>query len=715
MSTEVLSHNILVHAETVEEIPFYTPATGAPSRPRLALKHGDTFAVLDNHGDMGAAAGGHDGLFYCDTRFLSRLELRLNGLAPLLLGCSVSDDNSVLNVDLTNPDIFVDNKLTIGKDTLHLVRTTFLWRGTAYQRLGIFNHGDRPVAAQLSIFLGSDFADIFEVRGLERARRGSTHIDQDGPCRVVMRYTGLDGDTRRTLMNFEPPPARLTQGTSVYQIKLGPGQRTSIFLSVKCDRSEDAKPLPFYRAMLSARHELKAAARRATTIETSNHIFNEMLCRSIGDLYMLVTDTPEGPYPYAGIPWYSTTFGRDGLITALEMLWIDPSIARGVLRRLAAYQARTEDALSDAQPGKILHEMRLGEMAALREVPFGLYYGSVDSTPLFVLLAGLYAERIGDDVMLGELWPNIEAALGWIDSAGDPDRDGFTEYHRATQDGLVNQGWKDFHDAVFHQDGALAQGPIALAEVQGYVYAAKLLAARGARRLGQEGQALELENQARDLAARFEIAFWCPEIDTYAIALDGEKNPCRTRTSNAGQLLFTGIVRPDRAARVIAGLLSPQFFSGWGIRTVASTESRYNPMSYHNGSIWPHDNALIALGFARYGYGAAIEPVFKALYDAAAYMDLRRLPELFCGFQRRRGRGPTLYPVACSPQAWASGTPLLLLHASLGIEFVPAQCEICFHNPTLPSFLETVILRNLRLGDASVDVVARRHNNVRVR
>jgi glycogen debranching enzyme len=710
MSTEALAPNTSVHIDAAEEIPFYIPATGAPSRPRLVLKHGDTFAVLDNHGDVGVAAGGLDGLFFCDTRFLSRLELRLNGLSPLLLGCSVSDDNSILNVDLTNPDIFVDGKLAIGKDTLHLVRTTFLWHGTAYQRLGIFNHGDRPIATQLSIFLGSDFADIFEVRGLERARRGITRIDQYGPSQVVMKYKGLDGRTRRTGVIFEPPPARLTQGTCIYPIRLDPGQRASIFVNIKCDRSEKTKPLPFFRAMLSARHELKAAARRATTIETSNDIFNEMLCRSIGDLYMLVTDTPEGPYPYAGIPWYSTTFGRDGLITALEMLWIDPSIARGVLRRLAAYQARTDDALSDAQPGKILHEMRLGEMAALREVPFGLYYGSVDSTPLFILLAGLYAERTGDDAMLGELWPNIEAALGWIDDAGDSDRDGFTEYHRTCQDGLVNQGWKDSHDAVFHHDGKLAQGPIALAEVQGYVYAAKLLAARGARRLGRESRALELESQARDLAARFETAFWCPDIDTYAIALDGEKQPCRTRTSNAGQLLFTGIVRVDRAAQVVAGLLSPRFFSGWGIRTVASGESRYNPMSYHNGSIWPHDNALIALGFARYGYGAAIEPVYKALFDAVTYMDLRRLPELFCGFQRRRGRGPTLYPVACSPQAWASGAPLLLLQASLGIEFIPTRSEICFHNPTLPSFLETVMLRNLQLGDASVDVVARRHD-----
>ena len=380
--------------------------------------------------------------------------------------------------------------------------------------------------------------------------------------------------------------------------------------------------------------------------------------------------------------------GATALITALQMLWLDPGIARGVLRRLAAYQATIDDPFSDAQPGKILHEMRGGELAGLGVVPFGLYYGSVDATPLFVIVAGLYAERTGDDATFAELWPAIEAALAWIDGPGDPDGDGFTEYYRATELGLANQGWKDSHDAIFHDDGQLATGPIALAEVQGYVYAARQLAARGARRLGWERRAAELETQARQLAERFETAFWCPDIETYALALDGAKKPCRVRTSNAGQVLFTGIAAPTRATQVVKGLLGPDSFSGWGIRTVSTREQRYNPMSYHNGSVWPHDNALIALGFARYGYKSAIEPVFKGIFEAATYMELRRLPELFCGFQRRRGRGPTLYPVACSPQAWASGALLLMLQASLGLEFDPAQNEIRFRDPCLPDFLE---------------------------
>jgi glycogen debranching enzyme len=695
--------------EGVPETPFYIPGTGSSTRPRRTLKQGDCFAVLDSHADIGATPGGPDGIFYCDTRYLSHLEMRLNGNQPLLLGSAVRDDNSFLTVDLTNPDIYLDQKLLQQKDVLHVVRTLFILNGAVYQRLRLQNHGDSPFDVRLSFAFAGDFADLFEVRGLRRQHRGTTTVKVD-KAEVAMNYQGLDGNRRRTTILFEPIPQQLSGALANYAFDLQPGECQSIYVTVNCDGGLGERlTVPFRKGLRAAFHIRQAETRGMATIVSSNEIFNEVVCRSMADLAMLTTNTPQGPYPYAGIPWYSTTFGRDGIITALQMLWCDSRIAKGVLRRLAAFQATKFDPLADAEPGKVPHEMRGGEMAALREIPFGLYYGSADATPLFVMLAGLYTEHTGDVKTLRELWPNIEAALSWIDGPGDPDHDGFVEYRRADDMGLTNQGWKDSHDAIFHADGSLAQGPIALCEVQGYVYAAKRLAARGARRLGKHTLGDGLESQAKKLAERFESAFWCKDLGTYALALDGKKQPCRVRTSNAGQVLFSGIAAPEHAEAVMRDLMRPSFFSGWGIRTVAREERRYNPMSYHNGSVWPHDNSLIAAGFARYGHKGAVNRVFKGLFEAASYMDLQRLPELYCGFHRGRERGPTLYPVACSPQAWAAGTPLLLLQSSLGLEFNPDRNEILFHKPQLPSFLDEVTLQNLRLGQSAVDLRLRRH------
>jgi glycogen debranching enzyme len=709
MSPETVAQLFPVAAQA--DIPFYIAATQqSATRPPRALKCGDTFIVLDGRGDIAATSGGAAGLFHLDTRYLSRLELLVNAAHPLLLGSNLRDDNAAFSVDLTNPDLVAGQRIVLERDTVHILRTIFLWRGTAYQRLGVRNYSDRPVDLQISILFENDFADLFEVRGSRRERHGTATAKLGGDDQVLLVYHGLDAKVRRTALTFDPKPDRLTTGAAVYDLRLEPGETRPLFLAVSCDAAA-ARPPPFMGAFIAARRALREATRHQTSVETSNERFNEMLCRSAADLAMLMTDTPQGRYPYAGIPWFSTTFGRDGLITAMQMLWWSPDVARGVLRRLAAYQAKTTDRLADAEPGKILHEMRGGEMAALREVPFGLYYGSVDSTPLFVLLAGLYVERTGDIDTIAALWPAIEAALGWIDGPGDPDGDGFVEYQRANEQGLVNQGWKDSHDAIFHTDGRLAEGPIALAEVQGYVYAAKRMAALCARRMERDAQARLLDADASRLAARFESAFWCPELKTYALALDGAKKPCRVRTSNAGQLLFTGIAAPERAAGVAKGLMHTSFFSGWGIRTVAQGEARYNPMSYHNGSIWPHDNALIALGLSRYEHKHAVETLFEGLFKAATYMDYRRLPELFCGFQRQRGQGPTLYPVACSPQAWASAAPFTLLAASLGLQFDPFKDEIRLCNPRLPAFLDEVILHDLRLGSSSVDLRVRRHND----
>ena len=397
-------------ADAAEEV-FYIPATTSPSRPRRTLKHGDSFAVVDSHGDIGASAGGQDGIFHADTRYLSRFELLFNGMQPLLLGSNLRDDNSVLTVDLTNPDFYFNRQLTLPKDTIHVVRTLFLWRGCAYHRLGIKNHGGARVKFSLSLAFDSDFADIFEVRGLHRDRRGTSQTKFNPAAgQVEIAYEGLDAKVRRSQFIFDPVPSHLQKNIASYRFDLEPGGRRSVCLTLECSRASDDRPPGFLRSKIAAAHELKSVRRQAASVVTSNTILNKMLNRSMADLCMLVTQTPQGPYPYAGIPWYSTTFGRDGILTAIQMLWCDPGLAKGVLKRLAAFQAKDEDPLRDAQPGKILHEMRGGEMAALGEIPFGLYYGSVDSTPLFVLLLGLYVERTGDVTTLRELLPNLEAA-----------------------------------------------------------------------------------------------------------------------------------------------------------------------------------------------------------------------------------------------------------------------------------------------------------------
>ncbi|MCW6508208.1 amylo-alpha-1,6-glucosidase [Lichenifustis flavocetrariae] len=691
-----------------EQGAFYIQATGPSSRPRHTLKQGNTFAVCDSHGDIGASAGGPDGLFNNDTRFLSRLELLINGMQPLLLGSSIRDDNVSLSVDLTNPDIYRNGQIVLPRDTIHVVRTMYLWGDVAHQRIHVANHGDETVEFTLSLSFDCDFSDLFEARGTKRERRGVVKAPEFDGGRVKFSYEGLDHQPRSTVLCFDPVPDRTADATSTFVLSLESGQAKTLFFSAECHGLDSPKPETFFKGFIDANRAEKAATRNVATVETSNEIFNEVMCRSTADLYMLITETPQGPYPYAGTPWYSTTFGRDGIITALQMLWIDPSVTRGVLRRLAHYQATGFDAPSDAEPGKVLHEMRGGEMAALREVPFGLYYGTIDATPLFIVLAGQYLQRTGDVETIRDLWPSLKRALQWMDESGDRDGDGFLEYFRATDAGLQNQGWKDSFDSVFHSDGELAEGPIALVEVQGYAYAAKRMAAACAARLGFDQDSKDLNAQAASLAEKFEAQFWCEDIGTYAVALDGKKRPCRVRTSNAGQVLWTGIARADRAKRVADGLVSPSFFTGWGVRTVAQGEPRYNPMSYHNGSIWPHDNSLIALGMARYGLIDQAQKIFEGLFAAASYMDLRRLPELFCGFRRRRGAAPTLYPVACSPQAWAAGTPFLLLQATLGLEFDPSTRSIQFNNPQLPSFLDEVTIRNLGFGDAQVDVMLRR-------
>jgi glycogen debranching enzyme len=688
---------------------FFIPITASlqERRPRT-MKHDDTFAVFDHNGDALAGPGSPEGIYHRDTRYLSHLYLTVDGHRPLLLSSTIRDDNAVLVCDLTNPEITgPEGERLVAQDLIHIRRTRFLWNARAFERLAISNYDTETRRFRLTIEFAADFADIFEVRGSERPRRGALHPPTVETDAVSLSYTGLDGRLRETRLQFEPAPSRIGPNEASFDIELAPVTRKTIFLEIRCGPGYGirAPRRAFFTAFRDARRALRDATSRAASVACSNEVFNEIVRRSVSDLYMLTTETDRGPYPYAGIPWFSTFFGRDALITASQTLWLDPEIARGVLRKLAATQATGIDAAADAEPGKILHEMRFGEMAELHEVPFGCYYGSVDSTPLFVMLAGAYLDRTGDLATVLELWPNIEAALAWLEVYGDRDGDGFVEYGRQNADGLINQGWKDSHDSVFHADGSLARGPVALVEVQAYAYGAWRAAASIARRLKRrEAEVAALSRRATELRTRFDQAFWDEGLGTYVLALDGAKRPCRVRTSNAGHALMTGLALPTRAGRVVADLMQPSSYSGWGIRTVATTEARYNPMSYHNGSVWPHDNAMIAAGFARYGYRAEAVQIFRGLFEASTYIDLKRLPELFCGFPRLRSHGPTFYPVACSPQAWAATATLSLLRSCLGISFDPENDYVVFDQPVLPAFLDDVTLRHLRLGDGRIDV-----------
>ena len=689
-----------------EEHPYAIIAsTGRGSEPTRVLKDGETFAVFNAFGDVSAGGPGEHGVYHLGVRHLSQRELRIGGYLPLLLSSTVREENDVLSIDLTNPDIIAEGQ-TFARDVVHLFRTIFLWRGVCYEQLRLVHYGSARCRMSLSIAFDADFADIFEVRGMTRPRRGERLPPSSaGADTLVLRYTGLDGVQRRTRIVCTPAP-QMRGGVATVTVDLEPRQAVDVTIAIACESgSETAAILPVTEALEALSARLGASRSRRARVEGGNEEVAAWIRRSSADLQMMITETPDGPYPYAGVPWFSTVFGRDGLITAWQLLWTAPEIARGVLAYLARTQARDTDAERDAEPGKILHETRQGEMAALGEIPFSQYYGTVDATPLFVFVAGEYWRRTADRAFIEWLWPAIERAIGWMDGPGDPDQDGFLEYHRKSADGLLQQGWKDSHDSVFHVDGTMAEPPIALCEVQAYAYGARRAAAELAAALGRHDDARVQTTRADVLRTRFEEAFWLDDLSVYALALDGAKRPCRIVSSNAGHCLATGIASKERARRVAERLIEEDAFSGWGVRTIAWDQARYNPMAYHNGSVWPHDTAILAHGMGRYGLTDLAGQLTEALFEASRYVDLHRLPELFCGFRRRTGQGPTLYPVACAPQSWAAGAVFMLLQACLGLTIDAERRRITFTSGRLPTFLPWLRLSHLQIGDATVDLL----------
>lgn len=673
----------------------------------LALKDRDTFLVADGWGDLKAGA---DGLFDQDTRILSRLVMTVGGARPSRLSSGASRDNVCFTCHSTNRPLPPMGGRSAPAGVMHMERRRFVWDRRLFERVRMVNHGIEDVLLPVAFDFGADFADIFQVRGTRREHSGTLDTPiLDGRC-VTFRYTGLDDVIRTSCLAFSEPPARLSASRAEFLFSLPTGQRQDLFIECGPDLTGTPDRTRWRANAVAARMAMRARRRRGASLRgPRSPRFNQWLDQSRADMALLTSDLPTGPYPYAGVPWFSTPFGRDGILAAWQMLWLDPSLARGVLTYLAARQATETSAFRDSQPGKIMHETRGGEMSALHEVPFGLYYGGVDTTCLFVALAGAYATRTGDLDLIRTLWPNLIAATDWMRDHGDSNGDGLIDYQRAAGTGLSNQGWKDSEDSIFHADGAFPKGPIALLEVQGYAFAAwKAMADLGARL--DDGRSLDWAGRAEDLRQRVEDRFWMEDEGFYAIALDGDGAQCRSIGSNAGHLLFTGLPSCDRAQAVSARLLASEFRTGWGLRTLAKGQARFNPMSYHNGSVWPHDTALGVAGMALYGERNAAALILGELYAAATHFQMR-LPELFCGFDREAGEPPIAYPVACIPQAWAAGSVFLMLQASLGLSIDAFDRTVRIAAPTLPVGIDRLSVTGLQVGDARIDLAFRRLGN----
>ncbi|MFL5684900.1 MAG: glycogen debranching N-terminal domain-containing protein [Chloroflexota bacterium] len=708
------------------------------------LKHGNRFLLTDSFGDIHPDSRGL-GLYDGDTRVLACSVLRISGVRPVLLQASVGA-NYRGGIQMTNPsaDRNPEAKVhpldeLVGR-TLGISRDRLLGAEGIAERVRIVNHAARDTEVAIDLELGSDGADIFEVRGYRRPERGELLPIAVTDDRVTFRYVGLDGVEQFTHVAFsefaasiepvdQPLPDGSDSGAAVrlrWTLQLDPGSTKHLSWTIWCT-SRPAPGEPVREPTGSADHEAMfppvprvsadegAAAyhawERGTTSVASDHeLFNLVIKRSVSDLRLLINEGPgsDERYVSAGVPWFATLFGRDSIISAFQALAFRPQIAVEILHVLGDHQATEDDPGRDAEPGKILHELRTGEMARSGELPHTPYYGSVDSTPLWLILLGATFDWTGDRALVDRLWPNALAALEWIDRYGDRDGDGFVEYERRTDRGLLNQGWKDSHDAIRDHEGRHSEPPIALAEVQGYVYDAKRRMSRLAAMRGETELSIRLDAEADQLATRFEQAFWMEDRRFYAMALDRDKRQADAIASNAGQCLWSGIVTPDRATDVVDRLLRPEMFSGWGVRTYASDQPGYNPIGYHTGTVWPHDASLIAAGFKRYGFHDATNRLVGQMMEAAQGFADYRLPELFCGFDRTDANTPVPYPVACSPQAWAAGSSFLFLETMLGLRAHADRHELELLHPHLPDWLGKVTLTDLRVGDASVDLLFHR-------
>jgi glycogen debranching enzyme len=677
----------------------------AADLPKIVLKHDDAFLVADRRGNIPYLPGSEFGFYVDDTRFLRRLELRLGHQQSLLLTAGVAEDSLEGVIELTNPDLLEDGRVVLPRHTLRLSRTLTLYGQQLSQTLMVESFAPGPVQLLVVWEFGADFADVFEVRGFRRTRRGQELSPRCQGHAVELSYRGLDGVTRTTRLSFDPPPTRLGEESAEYLLELAASARAEVTVTVTAATgATGTPPVDPTHASQRRRQAVGEFRRQTVRLQADHELFNRWVERSWGDLRLLVTNTADGMMPYAGIPWYVAPFGRDSLFAALQTLPFLPGLARGTLRYLAHHQATTDDAFTDQEPGKILHEYRRGELAACREIPFVPYYGTVDATPLFLILLDEYVRWTGDLDLAHELWPATEQALGWLERSGTPFDDGYLWYRRRSPVGLDNQGWKDSHDSIMHTTGELAKSPIALVEAQAYRYAALLAVAEVAEAIGRGALAPALRTRAGRLRERFESEFWMEDERFYALALDGERQPCRVVSSNPGHALWVGIASETRARAVSEQLMAGHVFTGWGVRTLSARERLYNPMSYHNGSVWPHDTAIAALGMRRYGLQESFLTLATGLFQAVANFDGLRMPELFCGFSQRPGQGPIRYPVACSPQAWSAGVVFQLVAGMLGLKAEARDNRLTLDRPCLPTWLRWIELGDIPLASSRVSL-----------
>jgi glycogen debranching enzyme len=700
-------------------LPESLPSTPVPRVPVvadlpgkvLAVKEGETFLYSDIEGNLDDRVELGLGLYYRDTRFLSNYRLKISGRDPILLSSS-GERVYVSHIDLTNPDLYEEERDPVPQHTLNIRRIRAI-KDRLYERIRMRNYNPFPIEIDVTLTFGADFADIFEVRGLSRETRGTYEPPRSGDRWLEFGYQGEDEVRRQTRIEFGVTPQRVDirgdLAEASFRIRLTGHETKTISLIVEPIVGEDrAATADFDEVVHGLRHSYEDWERECTRIRTDNELFDQLLLRGLRDLRALYTKTDGAGIIAAGIPWYVAAFGRDTLITAHQILMLSPGPARDSLHVLAEHQGTKVDHWRDEEPGKILHEIRKGELAGAGLLPHTPYYGSVDATPWFLILLAQYFRWTNDLGFVKEMLPAAEAALRWIDDYGDQDGDGFVEYRCRSSGGLRNQGWKDARDSVMHADGSIAEPPIALAEVQAYVYMAWTRMADVYSALEDHERAVRLRDQATVLRRQFQEAFWVEEDGFFAGALDADKRPVRTAVSNPGHGLYCGILETGRAEEVARRLFEPDMFSGWGIRTMSKEAAGYNPMSYHNGTVWPHDNALIAAGLKRYGFLDETNRVATAMFEAAQFADYMRLPELFCGFTRRTPSPPVQYPVACSPQAWAAGAPFLLLQAMLGISAAAHDNILTVNKPHLPPWLNEVEIRNLRVGDSTISLVFRR-------